>query len=223
VGLILGVTPRISPDGTVVMEIDAEKSTLGPESQGIPISATNDGTIIRAPTIETTRAQSTVSAASGETIVLGGLITKNHAVTRRTVPYLSDIPIVGELFSYDNKSNRRTELIIILTPQVIHGPEDNERIKQTEMARMSWCMADVYDLQGDVNYQFADNAAMLDQPTEVIYPDNQPGGFLENAPSAVMGNETIGGQNMNSRIINRETFPSPILESPLGRNTPSGP
>ncbi|MEZ6106210.1 MAG: secretin N-terminal domain-containing protein [Pirellulaceae bacterium] len=61
VGLILAVTPRIGPDGTVVMEIDAEKSSLGPELEGIPVSVSVDGTIIRAPRIDTTTAQATVS------------------------------------------------------------------------------------------------------------------------------------------------------------------
>jgi type II secretory pathway component GspD/PulD (secretin) len=176
VGLILGVTPRISPDGTVVMEIDAEKSTLGPEEQGIPIAATIDGTIIRAPSIETTRAQTTVSAASGETIVLGGLITKSTAVISRSVPYLSDIPVLGDIFRYDGVVKRRTELMIILTPQVIYSATDNERIKQIEMARMSWCTADVYDLHGDVDYHFPEDVTNFDEPTEVIYPDVQPRG-----------------------------------------------
>ena len=132
--------------------------------------------IIRAPSIETTRAQTTVSAASGETIVLGGLITKNSAVISRSVPYLSDIPLIGDVFRYDSSINRRTELMIILTPQVIHSATDNERIKQAEMARMSWCTADVYDLHGDVDYSFPDEVTNLEEPTEVIYPDVQPRG-----------------------------------------------
>ena len=179
VGLILGVTPRISPDGTVVMEVDAEKSTVGPEEQGIPIAVTIDGTIIRAPSIETTRAQTTVSAASGETIVLGGLITKNNAVINRSVPYLSDIPLIGDVFRFDSVVNRRKELLIILTPQVIYSAADEERIKQAEMARMSWCTADVYDLQGDVDYRFPNEMTNLDKPTEVIYPDIQPRGNVD--------------------------------------------
>ena len=76
-GLILGVTPRISPEGMVVMEIDAEKSKVNPIEEGIPVSVVNNQTI-RSPTISVTQAQTTVSATSGETIVLGGLITKEN-------------------------------------------------------------------------------------------------------------------------------------------------
>ena len=79
VGLILGVTPRISPDGLVVMEIDAEKSEVGPEAEGIPVSIAANGQVIRSPRIDTTTAQTTVSAMDGQTIVLGGLITKTQS------------------------------------------------------------------------------------------------------------------------------------------------
>jgi type II secretory pathway component GspD/PulD (secretin) len=175
VGLILGVTPRISPDGTVVMEIDAEKSALGPEQEGIPITVSLDGTIIRSPRIDTTTAQATVSAASGETIILGGLITNRREAIDRRVPYLSDIPLLGNLFRYDGMFERRTELLIILTPHVIRSPEDAERLQQTEMARMSWCTADVYRVHGDVNAAPAP-IPELNQPTQVIYPDIDPRG-----------------------------------------------
>ena len=176
VGLILGVTPRISPEGTVVMEIDAEKSQLGPELQGVPISVSVDGTVIRSPRIDTTQAQATVSAANGETIILGGLITKSTDQVARKVPILSDIPFLGDLFRYDGYRDRRTELLIILTPQVIRGPEDSERIKQLELARMSWCAAHVHELHGDIGYTLHNSSPVFDVETEVIYPDLHPRG-----------------------------------------------
>ena len=58
--------------------------------------------MIRSPNINVTTAQTTVSAASGETIVLGGLITKEQETIHRRVPYLSEIPILGNLFRYDS-------------------------------------------------------------------------------------------------------------------------
>lgn len=180
VGLILGVTPRISPDGKVVMEIDAEKSSLGTEQNGIPIAVSVDGTVVRSPRVDTTTAQATVSAADGETIVLGGLITKENTYVHRTVPILGEIPILEHLFRYDSNIDRRTELLIILTPHIIRTPEDNERIRQAEMARMSWCACDVYSLMDDVGYvpeTAFDSSA--DTETEVIYPDDNPTGSVE--------------------------------------------
>ncbi|MCA9196473.1 MAG: hypothetical protein KDA87_03005 [Planctomycetales bacterium] len=175
VGLILGVTPRISPAGTVVMEIDAEKSSLGPEAEGIPVSFAPDGSAIRSPRIDTTTAQATVSASSGETIILGGLITKETQAITRRVPYLSDIPLLGNAFRFDSSAHRRKELLIVLTPHVIRSPEDSERINQIEMARMSWCAADVFEVHGDMG--LSSQMTMFDESAPaVIYPHENPRG-----------------------------------------------
>lgn len=192
VGLILGVTPRVSPDGTVVMEIDAEKSALGPEQEGIPVAVSVDGTVIRSPRVDTTTAQATVSAADGETIVLGGLITENGQYVHRSVPILGDIPIIEHFFRYDGNFKRRTELLIILTPHIIRTPEDSERLRQVEMARMSWCACDVYRLMDDIDYFPESNLDRVDvgEP-EVIYPDLNPTGEVEELlPPDPMGNGT---------------------------------
>ena len=145
VGLILTVTPRISPDRLVVMEIDATKSEVGPEAEGIPVSV-SQGQVIRAPRINTTSARTVISAADGETVVLGGLITKSKSQAQRKVPILGDIPLVGRLFRYDAMQNRRTELLIIMTPHIVQNEADIERIKQTESARINWCLRDVMEL-----------------------------------------------------------------------------
>ena len=177
VGLILGVTPRISPDGNVVMEIDAEKSQLGAEQDGIPVAVSIDGTVIRSPRIDTRTAQATVSASDGETIVLGGLITERNEENHRKVPWLGDLPLLKHLFRYDGFGAQRAELLIILTPRVIRSPEDSELIRQTEMARMSWCAADVVDLHGDIGFYEISQLDLLEsgQP-DVIYPDVHPEG-----------------------------------------------
>jgi len=186
VGLILGVTPRISPDGNVVMEIDAEKSKVGPEAEGIPVSVSTDGTIIRSPRVDTVTAQTTVSVADGETVVLGGIISTGKEIDKRRAPYLSDIPILGHLFRFDSLKEKRTELLIVLTPRVIRGVEDSERIKQAEFARMSWCAAEVHELYGDIGINFHTSAAMPNcapgRATEIIYPDINPRGTPRSDP-----------------------------------------
>lgn len=178
VGLILGVTPRISPDGRVAMEIDAEKSKVGPEEEGIPVGTSPEGTVIRSPRVDTITAQATVSVADGETVVLGGLISTEEESVERRAPYLADIPILGHLFRYDWSDDRRSEMLIILTPQVIENPADAESLKQAEFARMNWCAADVYDLYGDIGMDFKPNLSVPREgsETEVIYPDMNPRG-----------------------------------------------
>ncbi len=173
VGIILGVTPRISPDGQVVMEIDAERSELGTEAEGIPISINQNGDVIRSPQIKTTTAQTTVSARSGQTVVLGGLISKNTLQNKRRVPWLSDIPLVGDMFRYDNSFEQRKELLIIMTPIIVKNDEDVEHIKHVESSRMSWCLADVIDMHGDVGLNSRCEPAG-DWGPMTIYPDETP-------------------------------------------------
>ena len=179
VGLILGVTPRISPDGMVVMEVDAEKSEIGRLDDGIPVSTSADGTVVRSPRVNVTRAQTTVSAASGQTIVIGGLITNSDQVISRRVPYLADIPLLGELFKYDGTDNRRKELLIILTPRVIRNRAEAEHIKQLEMARISWSSSDAFDWTQD-GASDVSSGSLDGSGVPVIYPDETPG--LEWAP-----------------------------------------
>lgn len=177
IGLIIGVTPRISPDGNVVMEIDAEKSKLGPESEGIPVSISANGEVIRSPRVDTITAQATVSAADGETIILGGLISRSTRTEHRQVPWLGDVPVLKYLFSYDYNQLLRTELLIILTPHVVRSQDDMERLKQAEFARMSWCEADVFDVHGSVYPSTNLTAAMIDREGwDVVYPDVEPRG-----------------------------------------------
>jgi type II secretion system protein D len=153
VGLILQVRPRVSPgpDGLVVMEIQAQKSQLGPLEDGIPISIAPGGDVVRSPIIDTTEAVTTVSALSGQTIVLSGLLTKNSSSVHRRVPLISDIPLIGDFFRYDSVSERRTELLIILTPRVTYNEADVEMLKQVESSRMSWVLGDVIEMHGDAN------------------------------------------------------------------------
>ena len=178
VGLILGVTPRVSPDGTVVMEVDAEKSSLGAIQDGIPVSILETGETVRSPRINTTTAQTTVSAADGQTIVIGGLITTRKEQISRRVPLLGDLPILGALFRFDSNTNLRSELLIVLTPHVVLSPEDAERIKMEEAARMHWCLSDVHALHGDFGVCDPGNCEQCDTETVVIYPDLNPQGPL---------------------------------------------
>jgi len=173
VGLILGVVPRITPDGLVVMEIRATKSELGSEAEGTPISVSVTGEILRSPPINITTAETTVATPDGQTVILGGLITKTKASTRRRIPFLSDIPIVRQLFRYDSDGVDRRELLIIMTPHVVRNREDAEAIKQVEAARMHWCLGDVIELHGEIGMR-GEGDLWADSETVVVYPDLDP-------------------------------------------------
>jgi general secretion pathway protein D len=173
VGLILRVTPRVGSDGLIRMDIDAERSAIGDLADGTPVGFDNNGNPIISPPIDVTRAQSTLHAFSGQTVVYGGLIQKSRTQFSRRVPYISNIPVLGHLFRFDQEIETRSELLVIMTPMVINGDEDLEYVKQTESSRMSYCLADVVEMHGDVGLN---GGYGLWGPAvgPMIYPDMTP-------------------------------------------------
>ncbi len=210
VGITLQVTPRISPDDQVVMEVYAEKSALGPEAEGIPIYAAPGGTVVRAPIINQIVARTVVSAATGQTVVLSGLLTKSTSDVHRRVPLLSDIPLLGDLFRYDSVSQQRTELLIIMTPRIVRSDVDADMIKQVESSRMSWVMCDVINMHGPSGLK-----GRCDEwggcETEAVYPTHIPEGELgvpyqhpqERRCSRRLGTWAPGNPKQETRTLRR--------------------
>jgi type II secretory pathway component GspD/PulD (secretin) len=174
VGIILHVVPRISPDGLVVMQIEAVKSEVGSEAEGIPISVSASGEILRAPRIDNTQAITTVSALTGQTVVLSGLLTTRKFDIHRSVPLISQIPLIGDLFRYDSVQEERKELLIILTPRIIYNKLDAEIVKQVESSRMSWILSDVIALNGESGLRSRCDEWGDDCETEAVYPNYVP-------------------------------------------------
>ena len=106
-GIILGITPRLSDDGRVFLDIEQEVSN---------VSSNNPTT---GPTISQRRVKTTVTVNDGETIVLAGLMKDDATRDREQVPLLGDIPLIGNVFKSKNDTIKRTELLISITPQVI--------------------------------------------------------------------------------------------------------
>src|SRR5690606_618174 len=151
VGLTLEVLPRVGADGMISMQIVARRAEVDRTTgTGTPIGTDQNGVPIIIPDINETRAESTIVAYSGQTVVFGGLIQKNRSNQSRRVPYLADIPLVGVMFRFDREAETRSELLIIMTPMLVNGDEDLEYIKQVESSRMSYCLADVVEMHGDV-------------------------------------------------------------------------
>ncbi len=221
IGLILGVTPRISPDGLVVMQIDAEKSELESEATGIPIFTSPTGQVTRSPIVDTTTAQTTVAAMSEQTVVLGGLITKTKNQIHRSVPVLGDIPLLGNLFRFDSTGNSRTELLIIMTPHIIKSQSDAEAIKLVESAKMSWCMCDVTQIYGEAGLRRRCDP-WADGEVRVIYPDANPTSAGNQVPAEIIPTPTSdpasGAKPMNSTNQLNQT---PALQHPTESSVPS--
>ncbi len=148
-GLILTVQPRITPEGLVVMHAAVEKSVY--EANGVPlVTDPASGRTVFSPIKDITRAETTVSLNSGNTIVMGGLITTSDDTKTSKVPWAGDLPVVGQLFRYDAKYCQRKELLIFLTPHVIRNDGDDEMIKQVETERMHFLIDEAESIQGPI-------------------------------------------------------------------------
>ncbi|MCC6126209.1 MAG: hypothetical protein IT426_14700 [Pirellulales bacterium] len=208
VGLQLQVRPRISPDNVVVMELNAQNSAIDPGA-GVPITSVN-GEVITAPIFDLTTAQTTVSAMDGQTVVLGGLITKTKSEIHRKVPWLGDVPYLGRLFRYDSVQNTKKELLIIMTPHVIRSEADADAVRKMETSRMNWCLADVIQLTGD-NSLRQRNGEWSDKETPTVYPDLDPRAAKRPLPEVP---EPIPAPDGNRN-------PAPSVQPPQPQNMPT--
>jgi type IV pilus assembly protein PilQ len=111
--LSLEVTPQITPDDRVIMDLDVHKDNVG--------ETVSFGAGLSAPSIDTREVQSQLLVDNGQTVVLGGIYetVKADQVTR--VPFFSDIPILGNLFKTTSVVDDRTELLIFVTPKILQG------------------------------------------------------------------------------------------------------
>jgi len=122
VGVNLSVTPKISPDGMVKMEIGTTNSAISSSTVKINASAT-------VPIINQRRANTTVSVPSGQTILIGGLIATVDDKRMTKVPWLGDVPVIGAMFRKSHNTRERKELLILLTPQILSNPAEAKEVK----------------------------------------------------------------------------------------------
>jgi type II secretory pathway component GspD/PulD (secretin) len=141
VGVILNVTPRITPDGKVYMRVQPEVSSLSTST--VTVSA---GVAI--PIINQQAVTTTVVAQDGETVVLGGLITRNDNKNENKVPWLGDLPGVGALFRFRTQMKEKRELLLIMTPHIVRSRAEADHILAEEAARMDWIVGDVVKVHG---------------------------------------------------------------------------
>ncbi len=147
IGIILEVTPRVTADNTINMAVYAEKSSLS--SGGVPVyTDVTTGNVVESVIIDSAIADTAVSVPNGQTIVIGGMITKSDETLERKVPWLGDLPLIGSAFRYDSTSTARRELLIFLTPRIIYGDADSELIKQVESERMHFIESQAEALHG---------------------------------------------------------------------------
>ena len=111
-GIRLNFIPTITPRGTIRLQVAPEVSAL---------DYTNEVTLsgFTVPGLTTRRVNSEVELADGESLIIGGLLDKSLTDTFNKIPFIGDIPILGKLFQSDSVTRNDTELIVIVTPEIV--------------------------------------------------------------------------------------------------------
>jgi len=104
--LKLEVTPQITPEGSIILDVDVNKDSVGQETRA-------------GPSIDTKQVRTQVLVENGGTVVIGGIFQQSESLSQQKVPLLGDIPGVGVLFRNSQRTARRSELLIFLTPKVV--------------------------------------------------------------------------------------------------------
>lgn len=120
-GIILRVAPRINANGNVRLDIEQEISN---PVNGSSSSSSSNATNSLTPTVSTRKVRSAVSVASGQTVLLAGLISDTTNRSRQGIPILDQIPGLGDVFTQNEKAIKRTELIIFIRPKIIRDGMD---------------------------------------------------------------------------------------------------
>jgi type II secretion system protein D len=171
VGVILEITPRVSPDGMIVMFVNVVSSSLGSEESGVAVAVDNNGNVVNQAPINATEAQTAIMSRSGQTIVFSGLIQETKSHFERGAPILSDLPVIGPLFKFEGDQARRTELLIIMTPYLVDSEGAIEAQNADEMERMHWCLQDVAEIYGNTDF---DPVHFNQGAIRTVYPDQDP-------------------------------------------------
>lgn len=125
-GVMLSVTPRINAGGLVNLDIMQEVSTASPTTTSS----------LNSPTISRRSTKTQVTVQTGETMVLGGLISENGSNGSSGLPILSSIPILGGLFGTQSHSNTKTELVVLITPHVANNVSQAKQISREFQRKM---------------------------------------------------------------------------------------
>jgi len=109
--LSLKVTPQITPDNRVILDLAVNKDSVGQN-----VASATGGFV---PSIDTRKILTQVLVNDGQTVVLGGILETEKRDTENKVPLLGDIPVLGHLFKSSNKTNNKDELLIFITPKIM--------------------------------------------------------------------------------------------------------
>lgn len=109
--LELKVTPQVTPDNRIILDLNIKKDSVGQIIVG--------GAGQQVPSIDTREITTQVLVNDGQTVVLGGILETERRETEKKVPYLGDVPVLGRLFKTTGRTNNKDELLIFVTPKIL--------------------------------------------------------------------------------------------------------
>jgi type IV pilus assembly protein PilQ len=110
--LSLKVTPQITPDNRIILDLNVKKDSVG------SVIVTSGG--VGVPSIDTREISTQVLVNDGQTVVLGGILETEERKDEQKVPYIGDVPVLGRLFKTTRRTNNKDELLIFVTPKILH-------------------------------------------------------------------------------------------------------
>jgi general secretion pathway protein D len=124
VGVILTVTPRINKSETVTLDVNQQINSL------------IEFTLFNAPVIAKREATASVTVKDGQTMIIGGIIEDNKTETVHKVPILGSVPFIGKLFQREESKTEKRELMVFITPHIIHNPEEADEVTQKQQSEL---------------------------------------------------------------------------------------
>lgn len=138
IGNTLNIVPKINADGTVTLSIQQDVSSVLPGAITLPpITVGNTVQNFNIDSVKVANIEGIVVAKDGLTVAIGGLISSSSSYNETKVPLLGDIPLIGELFKKKDKTNTKSEMILLITPRIIKNPSDGEMVTADTMDEVS--------------------------------------------------------------------------------------
>lgn len=128
IGNTLLILPKINADRSVTLDIVQDASSVNEGGATLPVVVGGTVQDFQIDTVTTSNIQGTVVAKDGLTVAIGGLIKSSRSRNQTKVPFLSDIPLVGELFKRREDADSKSELILLITPRIITNPSESEAV-----------------------------------------------------------------------------------------------
>ncbi|MBX2796241.1 MAG: type II secretion system secretin GspD [Myxococcales bacterium] len=173
VAISLKVTPRINSANFVTLELEVEVQEVEESAQSAAVTAAGGGFITSERTLQTV-----ALVRDNQTMVIGGLVSSTEGQSESKVPILGDLPILGALFRSRGSTERKSNLMIFLTPHIIDDPDDMLEIQRVKEAQRQEFLRRFYGRSRDDQMQelknflrfsmnFVDEPTMYRGPTEV--------------------------------------------------------